>query len=96
MLNRLEVGKDGKTAYERNKGKTAKVFGSEFGEAVWWRRKPIGGALGKVERMGEDGIFLGTTGEGIIGDAKGGWRRVVGGGRRARKGLLGCSSRGQC
>ena len=33
LLNRLEVGKDGKTAYERNKGKQAKVNGIEFGEA---------------------------------------------------------------
>ena len=34
LLNRLEVGKDGKTAYERSKGKSAKVTGIEFGEAV--------------------------------------------------------------
>ena len=27
LLNRLEVGKDGKTAYERVKGKKAKVLG---------------------------------------------------------------------
>ena len=32
LLNRLEVGKDGKTAYERAKGKLATVVGLEFGE----------------------------------------------------------------
>ena len=35
LLNRFEVGNDGKTAYERCKGKRAKVHGVEFGEAVW-------------------------------------------------------------
>ena len=32
LMNRLEVGKDGKTAYERVKGKVGTVVGSEFGE----------------------------------------------------------------
>ena len=32
VLNRLEVGKDGKTAYERARGKKATVVGLEFGE----------------------------------------------------------------
>ena len=32
LLNRLEVGKDGKTAYERCKGKAGSVVGLEFGE----------------------------------------------------------------
>ena len=32
LLNRLELGKDGKTAYERVKGKSATVLGIEFGE----------------------------------------------------------------
>jgi len=45
VLNRFEVGKDGRTAYERCKGKKAKHLGIEFGEAVLWRRKPSGGAL---------------------------------------------------
>ena len=34
LQNRLFVGKDGKTAYERVKGKTAKVLGVEFGEKI--------------------------------------------------------------
>ena len=34
LLNRLEVGKDGKTAYERTKGKRSQVLGVQFGEKV--------------------------------------------------------------
>ena len=57
LLNRLEVGKDGKTAYERIKGKAAKVQGLEFGEAVLWKRKREAGPLGKLTSMWGDGIF---------------------------------------
>ena len=74
LLNRFEVGKDGKTAYERCKGKKAKVMGVEFGEGVLWKRRPIGGHLGKLSCLWEDGIYLGmkgTTGEVIVGDANG-------------------------
>ena len=77
LLNRFEVGHDGRTAYERCKGKTAKCAGIEFGEGVLWRRKPVGGALGKLSVMWEDGVFLGVkgrTGEYVIGDAKGVWK----------------------
>ena len=37
LQNRLFVGKDGKTAYERVKGKTAKVLRVEFGEKLMWK-----------------------------------------------------------
>ena len=40
-LNRLEIGKDGRTAYERCKGKRARHPGIEIGEAVLWRKKPV-------------------------------------------------------
>ena len=42
LLNRFEVARDGKTAYERMKRKTAKVLGLEFGEKILWKRKPVG------------------------------------------------------
>ena len=45
-LNRFEVGKDGRTAFERRKGKKARHLGIEFGEAVLWRRKPVVAPLG--------------------------------------------------
>ena len=78
-MTRGEVGKDGKTApaYERLKGKKAKVQGLEFGEGVLWKRRPEGGPLGKLTCMWNDGIFLGvkgSTGELIVGDERGVWR----------------------
>ena len=39
-VNRLEVGKDGKTAHECVKGKSATVLGLEFGEKLMRKRKP--------------------------------------------------------
>ena len=77
LLNRFEVGRDGRTAYERSKMKPAKTLGLEMGEAVLWKRKPVGGALGKLTCMWDDGIFLGVkgkTGEVIVGDKKGVWK----------------------
>ena len=53
LLNRFEVGKDGRTNYERCKGKKATTLGMEFGEAIYWRRKKIGGGIG------EDDEFVG-------------------------------------
>ena len=77
LLNRYEVGHDGKTAYERLKGKRAKTLGIEFGEGVHWRMKQAKGALGKLDSLWSDGVYLGIkgkTGEIIIGDAEGVWR----------------------
>jgi hypothetical protein len=77
LINRAEVGHDGKTPYERSKGKVAKLHGIEFGEAVLWKRRPIGGHLGKLSCLWGDGIFLGirgSTGELMVGDAKGVWK----------------------
>ena len=36
LVNRLEVGKNGTTAYERVKGKTATVLGLGFGEKLFF------------------------------------------------------------
>ena len=77
LLNRFEVGKDGRTAYERNKGKPAKTHGIEFGEIVWWRRRPAGDLAAKLSSLWESGVFLGVkgvSGELIIGTAQGIWR----------------------
>ena len=77
MLNRLEIGKDGKTAYQRMKGKKATHHGFEFGEKLLWRRRRVAGPLGKLSCLWEDGVFLGVkslTGEFIVGDAKGVWK----------------------
>ena len=74
LPNRLEVGRDGKTSSERLKGKKARVQGIEFGEAVLFKRLTVGGGLGKLSIMWEDGIFLGvkgSTAEMVIGSASG-------------------------
>ena len=77
LLNRYEVGHDGKTAYERCKGKVAKVLGIEFGEAVLWKRRAVGGALAKMTCLWEDGVYLGlkgASGEVIVADETGVWK----------------------
>ena len=77
LLNSFEVGADGKTNYERCKGNHASTLGIEFGEAVMWRRKRIGGALGKLASFWEYGIYLGLMGksrESIVGDGRGIWK----------------------
>ena len=58
LLNMLEVSHDGRTAYERSKGKRAKVAGLEFGERLLWKRRPAGGGMGKLQCLGEDGSFF--------------------------------------
>jgi hypothetical protein len=60
VLNKLEVGADGKTAYERLRGKRYKGEIVEFGAKIQYR---IPGALqpghGKLEPRWADGIWLG-------------------------------------
>ena len=76
LITRCEVGKDGRTPYERMKGKKGRIQGMEFGEGVWWKRRREGGPLGKLTSMWENGVFLGvkgTTGEIIVGDERGVW-----------------------
>ena len=36
MHRRFSVGRDGKTAYERNMGRRAVLPLAQFGERVWW------------------------------------------------------------
>ena len=59
LMNRLEVGKDGKTAYERTKGKAATVLGIEFGEKLVWRKK-AGQKMNKINSKWDYGIFVGV------------------------------------
>ena len=65
---------DGKTAYERLKGKRAKMNGIEFGEGVMFKRNPKDGQLGKLSILWDDGIFQGVktlSGEMIVGTKNG-------------------------
>ena len=58
LINRLEVGKDGKTAYERNKGKKGMVMAVEFGEKLLWKTRPKD-KMEKLNPRWEYGIFVG-------------------------------------
>ena len=60
MMNRLEVASDGKTPYERTKGKKAEVLGLEFGEKVLWKHRS-GRRMEKLNARWSYGIFLGVT-----------------------------------
>ena len=51
LINRLEVGKDGKTSYERTKGKKATLLGIEFGEKLLYKVKKDA----KLAKAREDG-----------------------------------------
>jgi hypothetical protein len=59
LVNRLEVGKDGKTAWERSRGKSASVMGVEFGEKVMFKKKAKD-KNAKIEARWEKGIFVGA------------------------------------
>ena len=74
LLNRYEVGHDGKTSYERLRGKTSRMLGLEFGERILFRRQPIGARLAKLDSLWEEGAFLGyrsQSGETMVGTADG-------------------------
>lgn len=77
LVNRYEVGHDGKTPYERARGKSSRMLGVEFGERLLFRRQPIGARLAKLESLWEEGVFLGyrsQSGEYMIGTAEGAFR----------------------
>ena len=59
LLNRLEVGKDGKTAYERCRGKRASVMAVEFGEKLLWKIRQKG-KLEKLNPRWDFGVFVGV------------------------------------
>ena len=59
LMNRLEVGKDGKVAYDRAKGKKPTVLGVEFGERLLYKVKPTA-KLEKINSRWEFGIFVGV------------------------------------
>ena len=75
ILTHYEVGKDGRTAYERLKGKTNGVDLCEFGEKVHYMPlKRSGGGLASAEARYKVGIWLGVdekSSERIIGTLDG-------------------------
>ena len=59
LLNKLEVGKDGKTAYERSRGKRGTVMAVEFGERLLWKVRTKG-RLEKMNPRWRFGVFVGV------------------------------------
>ena len=74
LLNRFEVGHDGKTAYERLRGKKSSMNGIEFGELVHYRRTNWNSRKGKLDIPWYMGTYVGyrtNSGEMIIADEDG-------------------------
>ena len=71
------MGKDGKTAYERLRGKKSKVLGFEFGESIHFRRIPLQGRLGKLDSLWQTGLFVGyrtQSGEYMVANSEGAFK----------------------
>eukprot|EP00974_Lingulodinium_polyedra_P066499 6436566-Lingulodinium_polyedra.AAC.1 len=72
-LTRCIVGTDGKTAYERMRGRRFRKEVAEFGECVWFLRPKSRGKTCLGSRWGE-GIWVGMraeSGEAMIGTQDG-------------------------
>ena len=60
MHRRFAVGRDGKTAYERNLGRRAVPSLAQFGERIWWMPlQPSNRRLGLLDSRFEQGRYLG-------------------------------------
>ena len=62
LINICRVGQDGKTPYERRRGRKWKKALPVFGECIWWLRPESAGAQ-KLETRWENGIYLGVRTE---------------------------------
>ena len=75
MINKGQVGADGKTAYERLKGNPAHLSGLEFGEKVLWKSSvPARERRNKMDTDCGHGAFLGQralSGEHLVGASDG-------------------------
>ena len=60
LMNRLEVGTDGKVAYDRTEGKKPIVLGVKFGEKLLYKVKPTA-KLEKKNSRWEYGMLVGVS-----------------------------------
>ncbi len=61
-VSRFLVGKDGRTAYERRRGRRCKIPLAMFGEKVWYKQLMEGKAkVDKFESEWQEGIWLGHS-----------------------------------
>ena len=73
-LNKYQMGEDGKTAYERLKGKPFQRPAVEFGEKVHFKKSLKGQKENKLDEKWDEGYFLGfywRTSEAIVGTKNG-------------------------
>ena len=59
LINRYEMGANGKTGFERVRGKPSKMLGVEFGEKPNFRRVPLPGRLGRLDSLCHQGLLVG-------------------------------------
>jgi hypothetical protein len=75
MYSRYKTGPDGKTAYQRQKGKPCRTEVVPFGETVMYKKlKQPGQRKNILDRDWEEGLMLGhtrTSTEVLIGTAEG-------------------------
>ena len=78
LLNLGQVGQDGKTSYERLKGKSASLPGMQFGERLLWRNNiPSRDRRNSMDNQTSKGIYLGqrtVSGEYLVGSTEGVFR----------------------
>ena len=77
LFHRYKVGRCGRTAYKRNKNKSSKLTGLEFGECVMRRRRLVGSNLAKLAVLLDVGVYLGVKGSVDRRDHHWEWQRRV-------------------
>ena len=73
-LSRFQVGKDHKTAYQRQTGRACNVEVVPFAEKIWYRKTPETGPKKAMESKWEEGLWLGhcrSSNEIIVGNKDG-------------------------
>ena len=75
LWDRYAVSADGKTSYERLRGKKPRMLGLEFGEKVHWRHAVATGQCNNnLDSVWAEGVYLGhktLSGESIVGNKDG-------------------------
>ena len=59
LLNKMEIGHDGKTAEQRGRGRKSAVLGLEFGERVLYKKRLESSHMEKLLPRWEYGVFVG-------------------------------------
>ena len=77
LFHRYKVGRYGRTAFKRNRNKSSKLIGLEFGECVKRRRRLVGSNLAKLAVLWDVGVYLGVKGSVDRRDHHWEWRRRV-------------------